>query len=973
MEKNEQHDFCHLHNHSYYSLLDGLSSIKDLVQTASDLNYKSLALTDHGSCAGLYQFQKVCKKFSIKPILGMEGYICPDLTIKEKDKTHFNHIVLLAKNKIGYKNLIYLSSYAYSHGFYYRPRIDFDLLSKHHEGLIVSSACVSGEIPWMLWNDNEAGAIELAGKYKELLGDDFYIEIMSHEYDKGNPQQEKEKKLAGMLYKLAKKMDIKAICTQDTHYARREDWEAHDVLLSIQTLNHIKNPNRLTMSSKDFYLKPYEQMKDLYKKAPELLLNTVEIAEKIESNLISTSEDLLPEFKLPVGFETGEDYLKELVRNGMVEKGLIDKKVYKDRIKYEMSVIIKCKYTKYFLILWDIINFARVNSIRVGVGRGSAVSSLCLYVLGVTKLDPLKYDLIFERFLNPDRISPPDVDVDFDYFRREEVCNYIVQKYGADYCSQIATYNAFKARGAIRSTAKALDIGNDWETYLEKKKKNPDAKIEMTKKTLDLADRIAKQIPFKPVKTIEETLRTSSDFRDSMHKYPNLLRCALQIEGTLSSAGVHPAGIIVCKNPIVEHVPQRSSKGVICSQYTGTEDEELGLLKFDLLALKTLTVIDRSLKMIKENYPDKLPKDFDIDKLEPNDPNVFGLFNGTDSTRTTAGIFQFESDGITELLHAIRVDRFEDLIVANALYRPGPLGADVDDMYCDYKHGKKKIEYLHPKMGDVLNDTYGIMIFQENIMKVAQVIAGFTGGQADTLRKAVGKKDADLLKQQKDLFIRGCIKNGVQDDIAEKIFAQIDFFAGYGFNKSHSAAYAYLAYQTAWLKYYYPLEFMCNLLTSEIGNEDKLNMYLGQAVRMKIGCAKEDINRSGLAFKISKIETASKKVVMGLIKPLTGLKGVGAKAVQNIVENQPYKNIEEFLRKIDSRVVNVRVFKTLVEAGCMDSWNTSGADLLIQHENAKKKLDKERKEKRKQDKKMAEIGGGTLFDDFDYSGENLNI
>jgi DNA polymerase-3 subunit alpha len=951
--------FCHLHNHSYFSLLDGLASIDDLVNCAADLGYKSLALTDHGTCAGLYQFQKACEKKGIKPILGMEAYITEDHTFKEKG-ARSHHLVLLAKNKVGYKNLIYLSSFGYIHGFYYKPRIDFEVLKEHKEGLIVSSACAIGEIPDLLWSGNHEEAERVALKYKETFGEDFYIEIMSHDYNKGDPQEEREKKLATMLYKLSKKLGIKAICTQDTHYARKEDWEAQDVLLAIQTLDSIQNPNRkITFNSQDFYLKPYEQMVDRYKKAPELLTNTVEIANKIETGLIKASEDLLPNFELPEGFENEEAYLKELVTNGMKQKGLINKKEYRERVRYEMSVITKCNYTKYFLILWDIINFARTEGIRVGIGRGSAVSSLCLYVLGITKLDPVKYGLIFERFLNPDRISPPDVDIDFDYDRRPEVYNYIINKYGTDYCSQIGTYNKLMARQAIRSTVKALDLGNDYKIMADKKAKNPNAKVEVTKHSLDIADRIAKLVPFKPGAKIQDAMKNVADLREAMHKYPKLMACVLKIEGTLKSAGVHPAGILVCKDPVIEHVPLRASKGVTCSQFDGPEVEYLGLLKFDLLALKTLTVVDKTVQMIKMRHK----KDIDVDELEPNDPKVFKILNGEDPKKDTRGIFQFEAQGISRLLAAIHVDRFEDMIVANALYRPGPLGAGVHDMYCNYKHGRREIEYLHPKMGEALKDTYGIMVFQENIMKVAQVLAGFTGAQADTLRKAMGKKIPELLAEQKELFIDGCKKNDISKAVAEKIFEQIDYFSGYGFNKSHSAAYAFLAYQTAWLKQYYPIEFMCNLLSSEIGDEDKSRMYLDQADRMGIICMPEDINKSGLRYKIQVGQHANGETLQVLRKPLTGLKGVGSKAVNNIVENQPFTDLEDFLARIDSRLVNSAVFKTLVNSGCMkEAFDLPPEYLLSKYDEVKKKIDKDKKAKAKQKKKMKEYGGGSLFD-----------
>ena len=967
-EHDTKETFVHLHNHSYFSLLDGLASIDDLVETASDLGYKSLALTDHGSCAGLYQFQKACDKKGIKPILGMEAYITDDHSIQEKltigDKKvspAMYHLVLLAKNTVGYKNLIFLSSFGNISGFYYKPRIDFEILKEHSEGLIVTSACASGEIARMLWDGEEEAAENIAMKYKDVFGDDYYLEIMTHAYDEeGADQQAKEKKLAGQIYKMSKKLDIKAICTQDTHYARKEDWEAQDVLLAIQTLDSLKNPNRkMTFHSQDFYLKPYEQMADKYKKVPELLANTVEIADKIETGLIQPSEDLLPNFELPEGFADEEAYLKELVSNGMKEKGLINKPVYRERAQYEMSVITKCNYTKYFLILWDIINFARNEGIRVGIGRGSAVSSLCLYVLGIIKLDPVKYDLIFERFLNPDRISPPDVDIDFDYDRREEVYNYIIQKYGSDYCSQIGTYNKLMARQAIKSTVKALDLGNDWDVFLDKKAKNPTAKIEMTKNSLDLADRIAKMVPFKAGTKIQNAMKSVEELRSAMHKFPKLMACVLKIEGTLKSAGVHPAGILVCKDPVIEHVPLRASKGVTCSQFDGPEVEYLGLLKFDLLALKTLTVVDKTVKMIKLRHG----KDIDVDELDPVDPEVFKILNGEDPKRDTRGIFQFEAQGISRLLAAIHVDRFEDMIVANALYRPGPLGAGVHDMYCNYKHGRREIEYLHPKMGEALKDTYGIMVFQENIMKVAQVLAGFTGAQADTLRKAMGKKIPELLAEQKNMFVDGCVANEIEKPIAEKIFAQIDYFSGYGFNKSHSAAYAFLAYQTAWLKYYYPIEFMCCLLSSVIDDDDKYRMYLDQVDRMGIICMPEDINKSGLDFKIQVGEHNNGKQLQVLRKLLLGLKGVGGKAVKNIVDNQPFANLEDFLMKIDARLVNSGVYAKLVKSGCMqEAFNLPEEYLINQYAEVKKKIDKDKKAKKKQQQKMDKYGGGSLWD-----------
>jgi DNA polymerase-3 subunit alpha len=768
-------EFTHLHNHSDFSLLDGLQSIKEMTSKAHDHEMTALALTDHGSCAGLLEFQKSCVSKSIKPILGMEAYVCPDRKIQDKSSAKSNHLILLAKNRVGYQNLIKLSSLSYLEGFYYKPRIDFDLLTEYHEGLIVSTGCCIGEIPSLFYQEEDDRALEVTNQYRELFGDDFYIEIMMHKYFDKPEQEAREKLIAKKLYALSKKTGIKAICTQDAHYSCDDDFNAHDVLLSIQTLDNIKNPKRFTYGSGEFYLKAQEDMARLYNKAPELLINTMEITEKVEgSNLIETGRDLSPDFKLPEGFQNGEEYLKALVSDGMKVKGLYDKKKYRDRVKYEMSVIITCNYTMYFLILWDIINFARSNKIRIGCGRGSAVSSLCLYVLGITKVDPIKQDLIFERFLNPERISPPDVDIDFDYDRRIEIYNYITRTYGADYCSQIGVYQTFKARAALGRAAKAMDIGKDWEYKL----RNP--KAEVRKNSMYEADRLSKLIPLQ-ITDLKEAIQEDSDLRTALAPHPELVKNALTIEGKISSASIHPAGVLVSRLPVIDVIPLRVSKGVICSQYTGPEVEEIGLIKYDILALKTLTVVDRTLEMVK----DRRGIEFDIDELVPDDTGVFAMLNGEVKNMDTKGIFQFESYRISQLLADIKVDTFEDMVVTNALFRPGPLGSGVHEDYVAYKHGYQDIKYLHPKMGEVLHDTYGIMIYQESIMKVAQHLAGFTFGQADILRKVVGKKKPELIKKEKIdvMFREGCVKNGISAKVADAIFAQIYEFSGYGFNK----------------------------------------------------------------------------------------------------------------------------------------------------------------------------------------------
>ena len=1129
-DKMNEPNFVHLHVHSYYSLLDGLSSPAKLVEAAVEHGYKALAITDHGSCGGLLSFQKACKEKGIKPILGNEMYITQDRNVKEKTtKTH--HLVIIAKNAQGIKNLMQLTTLSEMQGKYRHARIDFSLLEKYHEGLICTSACSNGELPSLIWNDQNDAAEALALKYKALFGEDYYIEVMRHTYNGDNPQQKKEYDLSVKLYALGKKLGIKVIATNDAHYARRTDSKYHDVLLSIQTLDTIKNPDRFTFDSSEFYLKGYGEMAELFKDMPDVLSNTMEIAEKVQLDLLKKSEDLLPVFVVPEGIKDEKSYLKELVRDGMIVKKLINLPEYRERIRFEMELITRCGFVRYFLILWDVINYAKQKGIRYGAGRGSGVGSLCLYVLGITKLDPIKHGLLFERFINPERVSPPDVDMDFDYYRRDEIFEYVYQKYGRENCSKIGTYGTLKARAVIRSTAKALDLGKDWDAYQEAKKRNIGARPDDFKKSLDIADFLAKLIPKFPIDiNLEMATKDSVDFRNAVLKYGDLLDYAMHCEKVVSSAGVHAAGIVACKDRISDHVPMRESKGQLCSQFTGPEVEELGLLKFDFLALKTLTVIDDTLKLIKQRHG----LDIDIDNLEPNDQKVFKLFNGGYPNMDSRGIFQFESAKISQMVKNIRIDSFQDLVVCNALYRPGPIKAGVPDMYADFKHGRKEIVYLHPLMGSVLNKTYGCMVFQEDFMKVSQVLAKFTKGQSDTLRKIVGKKKPELIKKEHldEKFIDGCVANGIDRDIAKKIFEQIEYFGGYGFNaclsgdtvvknkvdgkyyrldelenafleygieenfrknelsfngdkpanqkpdivleslkygklvedkvldvfetgeqelyeveldngmtvkctmehkfyctdgkehtlkeisyneieilygnnkeqlvkckiksvkaigkaktynltmqgdqhnyaiwdmkaekfvitkNSHSCAYSYIAFQTAWLKIYYPIEFMCNLLSSEIDNADKglkLDSYLKEAKRMGLVVMGANINKSKLKFTIEGATSQITCQPIDIIRtPFTTLDGVGEVAAKAIAENQPYASLKEFLNKTTGNRINSNVFKSLVNTGAMDDvWNMRRAELVSRYEDVKDEISKEKVEKKKQKAYIEEQG-----------------
>tara|TARA_R110000824_G_scaffold12226_7_gene53613 strand:- start:39472 stop:42408 length:2937 start_codon:yes stop_codon:yes gene_type:complete len=965
-------NFVHLHNHSFFSIFDGLSSPLELAKAAKVNGFHALALTDHGTCGGLYSFQKACVSEGIKPILGNEFYITKDHRSRDKNSRTF-HVTILAKNKVGLQNIMRLSSVAELEGKYKKPRIDFELLSKYSEGLICLSGCPSGELSMSIWQENKTETETLLDNYKSLFGDDYYLEIMTHKYnEKSKNQEEREKKVAREIYSLSKKYDIKAVCTNDAHYANIEDAEYHDILLALQTKKHIKDPKRFSFDGTEFYIKSYEEMKAIYGRAPELLSNTVEIAEKIETELIKEGADLLPEYSYPPEFKSDVHYLKELVSDGMRSYGFMKNPEYRARILFEMEAIERCGYIRYFLILWDIINFANQQGIRVGAGRGSAAGSLTLYVLGITKLDPIKYELLFERFINPERISPPDVDIDFDYYRRDEIYDYVYRKYGNEYCCKIGTYISLKAKNTIRYVAKVLDLGNDWEIYQGRKEKNPNIKYDMTKNSLDIADYVSKTIENDPGITLTKSFENNTEFQYAISKYPRLLDVSLRLEGTVSSAGVHAAGILVCKDPVTDHVALRDNKGQVCSCFDGPEVEDLGLLKFDFLALKTLFAIEDTVQMVKARQG----IDIDIDGLEPDDKAVFKLLNGGYHKIDNRGIFQFESDGIQEMLRNIKVDSFEDMIASNALYRPGPLGAKVKgkkipQLYADYKHGVEEVVPLHPEMGEIMKKTYGLIVFQEDFMKVAQKMAGFTKGESDVLRKAVGKKKLELLAQQKNKFVDGCVKNDINRKIAEAIFAQIEFFGGYGFNRSHSASYALIAYQTAYLKHYYPTEFMCALLSSEIKNNDKnikLNSYMHQARDMGIVIKGADINNSGLKYKIEhgvrKTNASGNKgeEYEFIRSPLTTLSGVGNKAVEAIVEHQPFDNLNQFLHKVDGRKMNSRIFETLARQGCMtEAFKLSSDRIMAQYDSVKVKVKKE-KDAIKKEKDEEEEFGGNIFD-----------
>ena len=761
--------FVPLHCHSHYSMLDGLDSPETIAAHAASLGFPAAALTDHGTCAGLYSFQKACKDNGIKPILGIETYLVDRMTARDQGEKR-RHLVLLAKDLAGYRNLIKLSTLAYTSGFYSKPRIDMQALSSMREGLVALSACASGVVCGPIMGGDMARARTVAGAFKDLFGDDFYMEVMDHHYHPDLEADETSQRDAmRATMGLAGELGIKCVFTCDSHYCRKEDAGVHDVLLCISTKDTVKNDKRMTFGSEDFYMKTWPEIQEMLvsRGAGALVENTLEVASKVTGDIIKPSKALLPTFALPPGVESEEEYLKELIRNGMIRRGVYNKKAYRDRITEELGVITKCGFISYFLVLWDIIDNARRKGIRVGPGRGSGVASLCLYCLGITALDPIKYDLLFSRFLNPDRVSPPDVDMDFDFLKQEDVFRYVVEKYGNECTARIGTYGSLKAKDAIKRSGKALDIGGDWEDCPH------EGEWKSGKKTLSLVDDISKSIPFGVDMTIEKAVKESDEVRQYAERYPDVFKVARKVEGSLSSCGVHPAGMVVCNRPVSEVVPLRVTNGVVCTQFDMHEVDEIGLLKFDFLALKTLSIIDSCLALIKRRHG----KDIDIDSLDPVDKAVFEVFNDRDID----GIFQFEGHGISQLLLDLHVDTFEDLIAGVALFRPGPM--DLIPDFCAYKHKQKPIEYVHPMMKDILDKTYGMAIYQEGVMTISTNMAGFTNVEADKFRKGMGKKKPEIIAAMKGKFIKGCRDKGIDQLTAERVFALCEKFAGYGFNR----------------------------------------------------------------------------------------------------------------------------------------------------------------------------------------------
>ncbi len=877
-------NFVHLHTHSHYSLLDGASKIDDLIAKAKEYKMPALAITDHGNLFGAIEFYKKATKAGVKPIIGIEAYVAGgsrhDKQPSSKHPDGGYHLVLLAKNLTGYKNLVKLSSAAFLEGFYHRPRMDKELLRKYSEGIIATSACLKGEVNWNLLNGDTDGAVMAARELEEIFGKgNFYLELQNHGIDK-------ELLLIPKIEAIARETKIPLVATNDCHYMRQEDYEAHDALICIQTGKFVSDNDRLKYSTDQIYFKSENEMQQVLGDFKEALDNTIEIAEKCNLEL-ELGKLKLPTFPIPTPFVDADAFLEHLCLKGIDERYGKMNNVVSERLKYELGVIRQMGYSGYFLIVKDFCDYARSKKIRVGPGRGSAAGSIVSYVLKITNVCPIHFGLLFERFLNPERISMPDIDIDFSDKGRDEIIRYVIDKYGKDNVSQIITFGTMAARGVVRDVGRVLSM--------------PYAEV----------DRIAKMIPIAVDMTLEKALKQSKDLAElvkSDKRVEKLLEISRTLEGLARHCSTHAAGVVIAPTALTDYVPLfKGSRDEITTQFDMKMVEEVGLLKMDFLGLRTLSVIDDALRLIAENYPGA---QVDIDNLKLDDAEVYKMF----AKGNTIGIFQFESAGMRDYLRRLRPENFNDITAMNALYRPGPLDSGMIDIYVECKTGERKKEFLLPELEAILGDTYGVIVFQEQVLKIAHDLAGYSMGRADLLRKAMGKKDAALMAGQKREFLDGCAKNKIAEKAAAQIFEQIETFARYGFNKAHSTCYALIAYQTAWLKTYYPEEFMAGLMSSEMSNTDRIYVLLEECRRLGIEVLPPDVNESGIDFAVT-----DKKIRFGL----QAIKNVGVGPATAVVEERQagsrYQSLTELASRLPARSLNRRTLESLISAGACDS------------------------------------------------------
>ncbi len=911
--------FVHLHNHTEYSLLDGACRLPALIDKAREYKMPALSITDHGNLFGAIEFYRQAEKAGVKPIIGCEVYVAPKSRF-EKTASGIReaafHLTLLAKDEEGYGNLIKLSTAGYLEGFYYRPRVDKELLSTCSAGIIALSGCLKGEIPHLIQRGLLPQARQLAGYFQDIFGkENFFLEVSRQGI-------EGQEKIIEETINIARDLSLPLVATNDCHYLNKEDSQAHDVLLCIQTGKTVDDPERMKFSTDEFYFKSPEEMRTLFADIPEAISHTIEIAERCNLKL-TFGQSHFPRFKVPEG-DTWDSYLEKLCREGVKRRYSGFTGEIEGRLTQELKIIKETGYASYFLIVWDFIRYAKEKGIPVGPGRGSAGGSLVAYLLEITEIDPLKYDLLFERFLNPERIKPPDIDIDFCYERRQEVIDYVVKKYGQDRVAQIITFGTMAAKGVIRDVGRALNM-----PYGE-------------------VDRIAKLIPAELNITLSQALEKEPELKDlakSDDRVGQLIKVALSLEGITRHASTHAAGVVISEEPLTNFVPLfKGGNGEVTTQYDMDSAADIGLLKVDFLGLRTLTVIHDTLSIVKHTRG----KEIDLSGIPLDDEKTFALLKEA----RAGGVFQLESAGMRDLLRKIAPEKFEDIIAIVGLHRPGPLGSGMVNDFIKGKQGLTAPRYDHPDLEPILKDTYGVILYQEQIMMIVNKLAGFSLGQADILQRAISKKIPEIMDQQRESFLQGAAKNGVSKRVAKKVFDLVSHFAGYGFNKSHTTAYALIAYRTAYLKANYPVEFMAALLTSEMGNTDKIVIYINECREMGIKVLPPDVNESYAKFTV-----VGEDIRFGL----AAVKNVGEGAIQSVIEQREkegkFKSLYQFCEEVDLRLVNKRVIESLIKCGAFDSFGLHRSQLMAAADKAVSAA---------QDvQKAREKGQATFFDDFE--------
>ena len=904
--------FTHLHVHSEYSLLDGACRINSLAEKAKEMGQTALAITDHGVMYGAVDFYRACKKANVKPVIGCEVYVAPRSRFDKNasfDKEYY-HMILLCENNTGYQNLIKMVSLSFTEGFYVKPRIDDELLEKYHEGLICLSACIAGEIPRKLLNGDYNGAKDKALYYQNIFGkDNFFIELQNHGLDE-------ELRISPDLIRLSKEIGAELVVTNDAHYINKSDAETHDILLCIQTNKTINDEDRMQFKTKEFYLKSEEEMRSLFKDFPEAYDNTQLIADRCNVDF-EFGVRKLPRYDLPEGVDHYEYFKEECYKGLYKHYGNNPDKSLIDRLEYELSTVNRMGFVDYYLIVNDFVQFAKRSGIPVGPGRGSGAGSLCAYCIGITDVDPIKYHRLFERFLNPERVSMPDFDIDFCKQRREEVIDYVIDKYGSDHVAQIIAFGTMAARGSIRDVGRALAV--------------PYAAV----------DKIAKLVPFELNMTIEKALKISSELKNMYDTDPstkNIIDIALKLEGMPRHATMHAAGVVITDKPVSDYVPLSSNDGNIVTQFTMTTLEELGLLKMDFLGLRNLTVIDDAVKMIQEIEPD-----FSLDMIRDDDKAVYKMM----SKGLSEGVFQFESQGMRNVLTQLKPDCFEDLIAVISLYRPGPM--DSIPTYIDCRHNASHIRYKHPMLESILNVTYGCIVYQEQVMQILRELAGYSLGRADIVRRAMSKKKHDVMEKERKIFIEGltddngniivegCLRRGIDRKTATSIYDEMESFASYAFNKSHATAYAKISFQTAWLKCHYPKQYMASLMSSVLDNQNKLAVYMAECHSLGIRVLPPDVNSSSYGFTVS-----GRDIRYGLL----AIKNLGRQFIDAIIESrklEPYKSFYDFCKRVYGKSMNIRALESLIKCGALDTLGLNRRQMLIMSKDVLADLDYENK------------------------------